>query len=56
MLRNRRKAIKKALSLAKDGDVVLVTGKGHEQSLCFGEEERPWNDIEEVNKILKVKA
>ncbi|MFH1407456.1 MAG: UDP-N-acetylmuramoyl-L-alanyl-D-glutamate--2,6-diaminopimelate ligase [Patescibacteria group bacterium] len=51
----RREAIKRALSLAKDGDVVLVTGKGHELSLCFGEEERPWNDIKEVNKILKVK-
>jgi len=48
----RRKAVRKALSLAKEGDVVLVTGKGHEQSLCFGTKEYPWNDISEVRKLL----
>ena len=48
----RRQAVIKALNLAEDGDVVLITGKGHEQSLCFGVEEYVWNDIDEVEKIL----
>lgn len=51
----RRDAIKKAISLAERNDIVLITGKGHERSLCFGIEEYPWNDIEEVKNILKQK-
>jgi UDP-N-acetylmuramoyl-L-alanyl-D-glutamate--2,6-diaminopimelate ligase len=30
--------------LAKEGDVVMACGKGHEQSMCFGETEYPWDD------------
>ncbi len=49
----RREAIKKGLSLAKKGDVVIICGKSHEKSLCFGETEYLWNDIEEVERALK---
>lgn len=49
----RRDAIKKALGLAQPGDVVIILGKSHEKSLCFGLEEYPWNDIEETEKLLK---
>lgn len=49
----RRDAIKKALDIAKDGDVVIIAGKAHEQSLCFGQIEYEWNDIDEVRKLLK---
>lgn len=48
----RRNAIVKALSLAEKGDIVLITGKGHEKSLCFGLKEYPWNEIEEVNVLI----
>ena len=41
---DRGNAIRFALSLAQPGDVVLVCGKGHEQSMCFGETEYPWDD------------
>jgi len=41
---DRGKAIKFGLSLAKPGDVVLACGKGHEQSMCFGNIEYPWDD------------
>jgi UDP-N-acetylmuramoyl-L-alanyl-D-glutamate--2,6-diaminopimelate ligase len=41
---DRGEAIRKALDLANEGDVVMVCGKGHEQSMCFGEEEYPWDD------------
>ena len=41
---DRGKAISQALAMAKSGDVVIVCGKGHEQSMCFGEIEYPWDD------------
>ncbi len=50
---NRRDALRFALSLAKPHDLVMITGKGHEKSLCRGTTETPWNDQDEVRKILK---
>jgi UDP-N-acetylmuramoyl-L-alanyl-D-glutamate--2,6-diaminopimelate ligase len=41
---DRSSAIRFAIHLARPGDVVLVCGKGHEQSMCFGETEYPWDD------------
>lgn len=41
---DRGDAICFALTLAKPDDVVLVCGKGHEQSMCFGDVEYPWDD------------
>lgn len=41
---DRGEAIKFAVSLAKPGDLVIACGKGHEQSMCFGEVEYPWDD------------
>ena len=41
---DRGRAIKFAISLAKEGDIVLSCGKGHEQSMCFGKTEYLWDD------------
>ncbi len=41
---DRGEAIKFALQLARPKDVVISCGKGHEQSMCFGETEYPWDD------------
>jgi UDP-N-acetylmuramoyl-L-alanyl-D-glutamate--2,6-diaminopimelate ligase len=41
---DRGKAIRFALKLARPGDIVLSCGKGHEQSMCFGEREHLWDD------------
>ena len=41
---DRREAIRAAVRMAQPGDVVIVCGKGHEQSMCFGETEYPWDD------------
>ena len=41
---DRGNAIRFALNLAAPDDTVLVCGKGHEQSMCFGEIEYPWDD------------
>ena len=41
---DRGEAIRFAVSLAKSGDVIIACGKGHEQSMCFGTVEYPWDD------------
>jgi UDP-N-acetylmuramoyl-L-alanyl-D-glutamate--2,6-diaminopimelate ligase len=41
---DRGEAIKFALTLAREGDIVLSCGKGHEQSMCFGKTEYLWDD------------
>jgi UDP-N-acetylmuramoyl-L-alanyl-D-glutamate--2,6-diaminopimelate ligase len=41
---DRGEALRFALLLAKPGDIVLACGKGHEQSMCFGEIEYPWDE------------
>lgn len=41
---DRREAIKKALRLAKRGDVVVISGKGAEETMAIGKERIPWND------------
>ncbi len=53
IVRNRQKAIDLAIATAKRGDVVFVTGKGHEQSLARGKKEYPWDDYKAVEKALK---
>ncbi|MCS6842699.1 MAG: UDP-N-acetylmuramoyl-L-alanyl-D-glutamate--2,6-diaminopimelate ligase, partial [Caldilineales bacterium] len=41
---DRTAAIQAAVEAAEPGDVVMVCGKGHERSMCFGEVEHPWRD------------
>ncbi len=41
---DRGHAIRFAVNQALAGDIVIACGKGHEQSMCFGEVEHPWDD------------
>ena len=41
---DRGEAIRAAFRMARPGDIVLACGKGHEQSMCFGKIEYPWDD------------
>ena len=41
---DRGDAIRKGLQIARPGDLVIACGKGHEQSMCFGTIEYPWDD------------
>lgn len=41
---DRGRAIYFAVQLAQPGDIVIALGKGHEQSMCFGTTEYPWDD------------
>ena len=50
---DRGEALAVACSLAKPNDVVMACGKGHEQSMCFGETEYPWDDREALRAALR---
>jgi|GEM_PF-596544 len=50
---DRKSAIEKAMSLAKEGDVVVMTGKGSESSIHIANKKKlEWNEREIVEKIL----
>ena len=50
---DRKEAIRKALQIAGKGDIVLITGLGHEVYRVVDGEKTPWNDTEIVQKITK---
>lgn len=49
---DRGRAIYRAVQLARPGDMVIALGKGHEQSMCFGEIEYPWDDRQAMRAAL----
>lgn len=49
----RRQAIRKSLSLAGSGDIVLVAGKGHEDYQIIGEKVLAFSDREVIQECLK---
>ena len=50
---DRREGIRKALQLAKKDDLVLITGKGAEQSIVIDGKSSPWDDRKVVREELK---
>ncbi|MBP6034014.1 MAG: UDP-N-acetylmuramoyl-L-alanyl-D-glutamate--2,6-diaminopimelate ligase, partial [Candidatus Moranbacteria bacterium] len=52
---DRRAAIARALSLAEPGDIVVITGKGAEETMAQGDERLPWSErtviLEELGKM-----
>jgi UDP-N-acetylmuramoyl-L-alanyl-D-glutamate--2,6-diaminopimelate ligase len=51
---DRAEAIRFAVRLARTGDIVLSCGKGHEQSMCFGTVEYPWDDRQAMRDALRL--
>lgn len=49
---DRRKAIKKAISMARKGDAVLIAGKGHEKYQVIGEKIIHFDDKEVAREYL----
>jgi len=49
---DRGEAIREAVRLANRGDIVMACGKGHEQSMCFGETEYTWDDRTAIRAAL----
>jgi UDP-N-acetylmuramoyl-L-alanyl-D-glutamate--2,6-diaminopimelate ligase len=50
---DRQKAIDQAVKMIKTNDVLVITGKAHEKSLCRGKKEWPWDEYDAVVKALK---
>lgn len=55
-VQNRKDAITLACKIAKNGDIVFITGKGHEQSLGIGNPviEYPYSDQDTVKEALSI--
>ncbi len=49
---DRRRAIRKAVRMARKGDVVLILGKGHEKTILRGDKAEPFEDIRVVEEEL----
>lgn len=50
--RDRAHAIAQAIGLSREGDVILVAGKGHETEQQIGEQNIPFSDRNEVASLL----
>ncbi|MBN1553194.1 MAG: UDP-N-acetylmuramoyl-L-alanyl-D-glutamate--2,6-diaminopimelate ligase [Phycisphaerae bacterium] len=50
---DRRRAIANAICQAREGDVVLIAGKGHETYQVIGEEKIHFDDVEVANECLQ---
>jgi UDP-N-acetylmuramoyl-L-alanyl-D-glutamate--2,6-diaminopimelate ligase len=52
LIPDRPTAMRKAFSLARPGDLVLLLGKGHENSIIYARQTRSYDEIGEAEKIL----
>ena len=50
---DRATAIERALSLAREGDVVVIAGKGHEQGQEFADRTVPFDDRDVARHLLR---
>ncbi|MDR1587353.1 MAG: UDP-N-acetylmuramoyl-L-alanyl-D-glutamate--2,6-diaminopimelate ligase [Treponema sp.] len=53
LIPDRPAAIRKAFSLARPGDLVLLLGKGHENSIIYAEKTVAYDEIGEAEKALE---
>ena len=56
LIADRRAAITRALSEARAGDVVLLAGKGHEQTIETASGEIPWDEAAVAIEALRALA
>ena len=52
-IEDRRQAIAAVLERARAGDVVVLAGKGHERSMIYGSDKRPWNETLVAHELLR---
>lgn len=52
LIPDRRAAIRRAFCLAGPGDLVLLLGKGHENSIIYARGTIPWDEIAEAEAAL----
>jgi UDP-N-acetylmuramoyl-L-alanyl-D-glutamate--2,6-diaminopimelate ligase len=51
-LSDRFDAIQSAIEDCQENDILVICGKGHEKSMCFGTTEYHWSDQEAVKSIM----
>jgi UDP-N-acetylmuramoyl-L-alanyl-D-glutamate--2,6-diaminopimelate ligase len=51
---DRREAIRAAAEMLRDGDILVVAGKGHEQGQIVGDVVHPFDDVEETARALEL--
>lgn len=50
---DRRSAIRRAIAVAREGDVVLIAGKGHESTQTIGGDVQPFDDRQVAAEALR---
>jgi UDP-N-acetylmuramyl tripeptide synthase len=50
---DRRDAITKAIAITEAGDIVLITGKGAEETMAIGDKRVPWKERSIIESILE---
>ncbi|SEK30475.1 UDP-N-acetylmuramoylalanyl-D-glutamate--2,6-diaminopimelate ligase [Carnobacterium iners] len=55
MILDRKKAIQAAVNQATTNDIILIAGKGHEDYQIIGTTKHHFDDVEEVEKAIKLK-
>jgi UDP-N-acetylmuramoyl-L-alanyl-D-glutamate--2,6-diaminopimelate ligase len=53
LIADRREAIAAAFEAARPGDIVLLAGKGHEQSIIGPDGEQPWDERTVAEELLQ---
>ncbi len=54
-IKNRKKAIKKAIKLAKKNDIILILGKGLDNYMAYKNKYKKYSDLKVIEKTLKIK-
>jgi UDP-N-acetylmuramoyl-L-alanyl-D-glutamate--2,6-diaminopimelate ligase len=52
---DRKKAVRKLIEMGEEGDIILLTGKGHEKYQEIKGKKEKYNELDTVNEILKIK-
>jgi UDP-N-acetylmuramoyl-L-alanyl-D-glutamate--2,6-diaminopimelate ligase len=53
---DRAKAIALAVGTAREGDIILIAGKGHEDYQIIGNEKRSFDDRLEAEAAIKLRG
>lgn len=53
LIPDRQAAISQAMSLAGEGDTVMLLGKGHETSIAYADGDIPWDEESAARECLK---
>lgn len=56
MLPDRREAIERACGVAETGDLVLITGKGHERTLNVNGRDVPWDEEAVTREVVRARV